>query len=89
MNTFVISFDLHNSPQERYLDLQEAIKSYGDTWHDLRDFWVLNTNASGEDIIKKLSHYVSSDDKLIIIGADANNAHLTGRFRQDAVNWFL
>lgn len=66
MTTYVINYDLI-TPGKNYEELYKAIKSYGIWAHPLESCWLICTSSTSEEVYKKLSVYLDSNDKILII----------------------
>lgn len=63
---FCISYDL-SSPNRNYDGLINAIKSFGDWWHQTESVWFIASNNSAGEIRDFLMKFIDRDDKLFVI----------------------
>ena len=77
MNTFIVSYDLHN--EKDYDRLHDAIKAYPNHAYILESLWAVVTDQTAADIHANLSTHTDNDDRLFILraGPDAHwsNVH--------------
>ncbi len=64
MAVYCISYDL---PSNNYEPLIEAIKSYGNWWHQSESTWFIETNQGAKEILDHLKNYCYVGDKLIVV----------------------
>lgn len=66
MNIYIISYDLTN-PGRDYEALSNAIKSYGNWWHQTGSTWVIASDTTSSSAIRDyLKQFTDSNDKLFV-----------------------
>jgi hypothetical protein len=89
MNTFVISYDLQGDPSN-YKALIQGIhdQSIGNPWNYLKNFWIIRTNQTGEQVARKLLGFLDSNDKLLVVPAlPSSRCYCTDNFPPEALRW--
>lgn len=62
--TLIISYDLHNG---NYVELFEAIKSYGTWAHITESTWAIITSKKASEVRDHLEEYLPKGSRLIVI----------------------
>ncbi|WKK75331.1 CRISPR-associated protein Cas2 [Marivirga salinae] len=66
MTIYTISYDLSN-PGRDYDSLSNAIKSYGNWWHQSGSVWIIaSINTNSASIRDYLKQFIDSNDKLFV-----------------------
>ncbi|HKO42076.1 MAG TPA: hypothetical protein VJU84_02195 [Pyrinomonadaceae bacterium] len=76
MNAYLIGYDL-NRPRgaSDYPDLIKAIKSLGESWHQLDSTWIVRSELSAYDIATKLNvPLIDEGDELFVAQLTKPNA---------------
>lgn len=78
-NNIFISYDLNKEPNSQgYTKIIEAIKELGSWAKVQKSHWFVSTNYSSQEVLRRLSNYIDSDDSLIVIDAKNNVANWQG-----------
>ncbi|GAA6320566.1 CRISPR-associated protein Cas2 [Thomasclavelia ramosa] len=62
----IISYDLCND-EKNYDDLYEYLNSFSEKNHKLESTWLIKSDCSCNEIYKKLTEILDSDDKFIVV----------------------
>ncbi len=73
-NNLFISYDL-NSPHQDYDATIEAIKNLGPWAYVQKSLWYVKTDLSSEEAAKRVREKQDSNDSLIVINTNNNEAH--------------
>lgn len=72
-NNLFVSYDL-NSPNQDYSAVIEEIKSLG-AWASIhKSFWYVKSELSEEEAAKKIRDKMDSNDSLMVLNTNTNNA---------------
>lgn len=66
MNTYIISYDLHNSESNRR-KVEQSIESIGECLRCLTTTYFVKTPLSQEEVIQSASKYLDGDDGMIVV----------------------
>lgn len=66
MNTYIISYDLHNSESNRR-KVEQSIESIGECLRCLTTTYFVKTPLSQEEVIHSASKYLDGDDGMIVV----------------------
>lgn len=88
MKKYLITYDLKNTAIEGYLPLHEAIKKNCISWwHYLESTWIVKSNIlNANDISSKLTPFVKTGDRLLVVEITSNSQGLLPKEAWDWLN---
>jgi len=85
MSIYTISYDLSN-PGRDYESLSNAIKSYGNWWHQSGSVWLISSDTVSSSVIRDyLKGFIDRNDKLFVAKLSGEWAAIG--FTQEEYDW--
>lgn len=74
MAVYMVTYDLTETKEDRYTDMENAIKAYGSWAHIQKSVWMIKSSKTSETIYDEIVKSVPmlAKDKLLIIETTSN-----------------